>query len=129
VTGYVIDDAAIVAGLSAGTEVQRRELSRLVHDSLDGGPQLHVPALCLAAAVAVRPAIADHVAWLVTDTLAGAVDVRGLASGQLVEIVGQFPGLGYAAAHAASEAMTDGSIIVTTDAGRYVDVPVQAIAL
>jgi len=30
VIGYIVDDAALVAGLAAGTESQRRELSRLV---------------------------------------------------------------------------------------------------
>lgn len=128
-TGYVVDDAAIVAGLGDGTEAQRRELSRLIHDTLDGGPPLHLPALCLAAAATVRPDIADHVAWLVTDASNGAVDIRGLAAGQLAEVVAEFPGLGYAAAHAASEAIADGSIILTTDAARYADVPVTATAL
>ena len=128
-TGYVLDDAAIVAGLGDGTEAQRRELSRLIHDTLDGGPALHLPALCLAAAATIRPAIADHVAWLVTDAMGGAVDVSGLAAGQLAELVAEFPGLGYPAAHAASEAIAGGSIVLTTDAARYTDVPVIATAL
>jgi hypothetical protein len=59
----------------------------------------------------------------------GAVDVPGLAAGQLAAVVGEHPGLGYPAAHAASEAMSDGSIIITTDIARYADVPVVATAL
>jgi hypothetical protein len=123
-TSYVVDDAAVVAGLGAGNESQRRELSRLVHDALNGGPSLHVPALCLAAAASVRPTIADHFALLATHAVVGAIDVPGLAAGQLADMVADHPGLGFAAAHAASEAILQGSMIVTTDAERYAGVPV-----
>lgn len=126
---YVVDDAALVAGLAAGTESQRRELSRLLHGALEGGPSLHLPALCLTAAAIVRPAIADHVAMLVTHTITGAVEIRGLTGGQLAGLVAEHPGLGYAGAHAASEAMRHGSVVITTDAARYADIPVSAIAL
>jgi hypothetical protein len=128
-TAYVVDDAAMVAGFGAGTEVQSRELSRLIHDTLDGGPALHVPALCLAAAAAIRPAIADHIALLVTSAMNNAIDIRGLTAGQLAALVAEFPGLGNAATHAVSEAMASASIIITTDPSRYADVPVHASAL
>jgi len=129
VTGYIVDDAALVAGLGAGTESQRRELSRFVDGALDGGPHLHITALGLAAAVIVRPAIADHVAMLVTSGPAGPFEIRGLRGGQLARIVSEHPGLGFAAAHAAIEAISDGSIIITTDVARYADVEVDAMAL
>ena len=128
-TAYVVDDAAMVAGFGAGTEVQCRELSRLIHDTFDGGPPLHVPALCLAAAAAIRPAIADHIALLVTGATNDAIDVRGLMAGQLAALVAEYPGLGNAAAHAVSEAIASASIIITTDPGRYANVPVHASGL
>ena len=126
---YIVDDAVLVAGLAAGTESQRCELSRRVHGSLDGGPPLNIPAVCLTAAFAVRSAIAEHAAMLVTDSPAGVVEIRGLAGGQLAGIIAEYPGLGYPAAHAVSEATRDGAVILTVDVDRYAGVPVSAIAL
>lgn len=38
-TGYVVDDLALIAGLTGtGSELHRRELSRLLHGAIDGGP-------------------------------------------------------------------------------------------
>jgi hypothetical protein len=38
VTGYVLDDLALIAGLAGtGSEHHRRELSRLLHGAIDGG--------------------------------------------------------------------------------------------
>jgi hypothetical protein len=128
-TGYVIDDAAVIAGLAAGAEAQRRELSRLLHSAYDGGPSLHIPALCLVAVAGLQPSLADHIAILVTEAANGVVDIPGLAAGQINHIVAEFPGLGLAAAHAASEAINRDAIIVTTDAERYNDLPVHAIEL
>lgn len=114
----------MVAGLGQGNEYQRRELSRLVHDALAGGPSLHVPALCLAKAAGVRPAIAEHVALLMMDASDGRIDVAGLTGGELAGVVAEHPGLGIAAAHAVAEAMRQRAMIVTTDASRYEGVPV-----
>jgi hypothetical protein len=130
VIGYVVDDAALVAGLGgSGTEAQRRELSRLVHASFDGGPPLSVPALCLASAVAARPAIADHTSMLVAQAPASAMEIRGLVGGEIAEILGEHPALGFAGAHAVSAATRSGAVVITVDCDRYAGVPVAAIAL
>jgi hypothetical protein len=53
VTGYVLDHLALTAGLTEqGSQYHRRELSRLLHDALEGGPPVSVPAICLAASTA-----------------------------------------------------------------------------
>jgi hypothetical protein len=45
VTGYVLDDLVLTAGLAGtGREHHRRELSRLLHGAIAGGPTLDVPA-------------------------------------------------------------------------------------
>jgi hypothetical protein len=64
-TGYVLDELALTAGLAAGSEHHRREFSRLLSGAIDGGPGLDLPALCLAEATAGRPAIGGHVAELI----------------------------------------------------------------
>ena len=55
--------ALVAAQLSASG---RRELSQLLTAATDRGPTIAVPALCLATAAIRRPAIADHLADLVT---------------------------------------------------------------
>jgi len=58
--GYVLDHTALGA-LGAGN----RQLSRMIHAAHESPNEtLYVPALCLVAAVADRPAIADHVGSL-----------------------------------------------------------------
>jgi hypothetical protein len=58
VKGYVVDHLSLTAGLTeAGSEYQRREFSRLIYSAAVGGPALTFPALCLAAATAVRAAV------------------------------------------------------------------------
>jgi hypothetical protein len=80
VTGYVLDDLALIAGLAgAGSEHHRRELSRLLHGSIDGGPTLDIPALCLTAAGMVRPAVAGHLADILAAASVGVIDVSGLS--------------------------------------------------
>ena len=65
-SGYVLDDLALVAGLTdKGEEHHRRELSRLLISAVDRGPSIAVPAMCLAHAALFRPAIIDHLADLV----------------------------------------------------------------
>jgi hypothetical protein len=57
---YVLDHMALTAGLTVhGSERHRREMSRLLHDALEGGPTLAVPAVCLAASTA---SVAAHTA-------------------------------------------------------------------
>jgi hypothetical protein len=129
VTAYVVDDAAVLAGLAAGAESQRREFSRFLNDAHNGGPSLHVPALCLAAVAGVMPTAADHVAILVAEASGEAIDIPGLAAGQVGPIMAEFPGLGLAAAHAASEAISREAILITTQAARYADVPVDVTEL
>jgi hypothetical protein len=58
--GYVLDHSALAA-LGAGS----RALSRMVQTAHESGEyHIYVPALCLLAATATRPAIADHVGSL-----------------------------------------------------------------
>jgi protein-L-isoaspartate(D-aspartate) O-methyltransferase len=74
VSGYVLDDLALSAGLvGTGGEHHRRELSRLLRGAIDGGPTLDVPALCLAEAAAARPALARHLADIIAVAPAGAI--------------------------------------------------------
>jgi hypothetical protein len=78
VTGYVLDDLALTAGLAGGgSERHRRELSRLMHDAAAGGPTLKAPALCLAATSAMRLAVAAHLA----DVVAAAPPARSTSRG------------------------------------------------
>ncbi len=58
--GYVLDHTALGA-LGAGN----RQLSRMIHAAYESPNEvLYVPALCLVAAVADRPGIAEHVGSL-----------------------------------------------------------------
>lgn len=77
--GYILDDLALIAGLTpAGSEHHRRELSRLLHGAIDGGPALDIPALCLTAATLTRTPIAEHLAEIIAAAPAGAITVSGL---------------------------------------------------
>jgi hypothetical protein len=58
--GYVLDHTALVA-LGAGN-LMLSQLVQAAHESADDN--LFVPAVCLLAAVADRPALADHVGAL-----------------------------------------------------------------
>ena len=127
--GYVIDHAALLAGLGEkGPEHDRREMSRLIHDAVHGGPRLNVPALCLAAAAADRPAIATHVAGLVMAAPPGVVDVHGLTRANLLDALQELT-LGWPAAHAAFVAVTTGRLVVTVDPRDYAGTGADAVAL
>jgi hypothetical protein len=131
VSGYILDDLALSAGLvGTGTEYHRREVSRLLHAAVEGGPTLDIPALCLSAAAAARPALAGHLADIVAGAPAGAVDVCGLTrTGQLDQLRAAQPGLDWPATHAAVHALATGLPILTVMPGRYADVPVDVMAL
>jgi hypothetical protein len=131
VTGYVLDDLALIAGLGhAGTEHDRREVSRLLHDALKGGPVVDLPALCLTAAATVRSAIVDHVAGMVAEAPAGAIDIAGLVrTSQLDAVRAWRPDLGWAGAHAAVEALATGRQVLTVKPERYAGTGVDAMPL
>ncbi|HET8684125.1 MAG TPA: hypothetical protein VFM54_19965 [Micromonosporaceae bacterium] len=130
-SGYVLDELALVGGLAgAGSEHQRRELSRLLRGAIEGGPALDIPALCLSAAAAVRPTIADHVAEIVVAVPAGTIVVSGLTrTSHLDALMALVPGLGWPATHAAARALTTGLPILTVDADRYVGVRLEVLTL
>lgn len=130
-SGYVLDDRVLTAGLaSAGSEHHRRELSRLLHSAIDGGPMLDLPALCLATAAVVRPAIADHIADIVVVAPPGAVTISGLTrTAQLDVLLSWSPTLGWPAAHAASRALATGLPVLTVDPDRYAKTGVDVLTL
>jgi hypothetical protein len=79
VSGYILDDVALSAGLAGhGSEHHRRELSRLLHAAIEGGPTLDIPALCLNMATTTRPALSGHLADIIAAAPAGAIDICGL---------------------------------------------------
>lgn len=129
--GYVLDHLALTAGLAGtGSEHQRREISRLLHSAIEGGPSLSVPALCLAATVCVRPAVAEHVAVLIADAPSGTIEGLGLVrTPQLDAVRETFPDLDWPAVHAVVHAVTGGAPLLTADASQYAGVPVDLLVL
>jgi hypothetical protein len=127
---YVLDHS-LIAGLgNRGTEHDRREFSRLVHDAVNGGPSLDVPALCLAAAAVDRPEIAGHVAGLVLGSPPGVLDVHGLTRSALLEALrSRWPLVAWPAAHAAVLAVATGHPIITAEPHRYAGTGAEAVAL
>ena len=130
-SGYVIDDLALAAGLAGtGTEHDRRELSRLIADAVRGGPGLHVPALCAWEAEHVRPGIVDHVVGLVAAAPPGAIGIAGLARTPALDgLLGLRQRVGWPAASAAAHALQTGARIITVDPGRYPATGADTIAL
>lgn len=130
-SGYVLDELALIAGLTTdGAEHHRRELSRLLIAAIDCGPTVAVPALCLATAALRRPAIIEHVAELVAGGPPGAVQIVGLArSTEVARLRAEHPGISWPALHASSTATAAQVPVVTTDPGRYADTVVEAIQL
>ena len=130
-SGYVLDDLALIAGLTTdGEEHHRRELSRLLTAAIDRGPTIAVPALCLATAAVRRPAIADHLAELVTGGPPGAIKIIGLArTAEVTQLRTEHPGISWPALHATSTATAGRVPVVTTDPGRYASTVVEAIRL
>ncbi|MBT8224431.1 MAG: hypothetical protein HKP61_16380 [Dactylosporangium sp.] len=130
-TGYIIDDSVLVAGLTgAGKEHHHRELSRLLHGAIDGGPALDAPALCLTTAAEVRPAIVGHVADLVAAAPPGAIDICGLSRTGFLDALRAFhPGLSWPAIHAAVHALATGLPVLTTEPERYVRLGINSLRL
>lgn len=129
--GYIVDDLALIAGLTGiSQEHHRREVSRLVHGAVQGGPVIEVPACCLAAAAVVRPALAGHMAELVAEAPPGAIEICGLTRSSHLDALRTFrPHLDWPAAHAAVHALTTGLPVVTTDTDRYVGLGIDVLDL
>jgi hypothetical protein len=130
-TGYVLDELALTAGLAAASsEYHRREFSRLLSGAIDGGPSLDLPALCIAEAAAGRPAIGGHIAELIAHGPEGTIAVGPLTRiSRLDALRGLRPRLPWPALHAADRAVATGSFIVTTDARRYDGIPAGIVTL
>jgi len=131
VSGYILDDLALAAGLAnAGSEHHRRELSRLFHGAVDGGPTLDLPALCLTTATLARPAVADHVADIVAAAPPGAVTISGLIrTAHLDALLSWAPALGWPATHAAVRAMATGLPVLTVAPDRYAKAGIDVLTL
>ncbi len=129
-SGYVLDDLALVAGLTAATdEHHRRELSRLINDAVEGGPTLSVPALCLTEAATARRSIGEHVADLVAWAPPGAVAVCELVrDSRLLTVLTVGPALDWAGLHAAMHALATARPIVTLAPERYDEFAVETMA-
>ncbi|MGH3735314.1 MAG: hypothetical protein ACRDT6_06775 [Micromonosporaceae bacterium] len=128
-TGYVLDDLVLAAGF-AGAERHRREVSRLLHDAVDGGPGVSVPALCLAHIAVTRPAVADHLAEIIVAAPQDSVKVCGLSRGERLErLRDDVPALDWRATHAAVEAIITEWPVLTTDPRRYAGVPIDVLSL
>ena len=130
-TGYVVDDLALIAGLAGtGSELHRRELSRLLHGAIDGGPTLDIPALCLTAACVVRPAVAGHLADILAAAPVSAIEVSGLSrTGHLDALRAFRPELVWPATHAAARALASRMPVLTVDPDRYVGTGVDVLSL
>jgi hypothetical protein len=131
VSGYILDDLALIAGLAGtGSEHHRRELSRLVHGAIDGGLALDVPAFCLTTASVARPALADHLADLSPPRRLGAINICGLTrTGHLDALRALCPQLGWPATHAAARALATGLPVFTVGPDRYRRVGVDVLTL
>jgi hypothetical protein len=129
-SGYVVDDLALIAALAGGgAEHHRHAFSRLLRSAIDGGPRLEIPAMCLAAAAAVRGALADELA----DILAlapGAITIPGLARSAALDVLRvDGPWLGWPGVHAAVQAIAGQIPVLTVDRERYAGVPVDVLTL
>jgi hypothetical protein len=131
VSGYVLDDLALIMGLTAkGAEQDRRELSRFLVAAIHGGPAIAVPALCLCAAVVHRAEVADHLAELVAGSPVGAVEIVGLTrTAEVAQLRAEHPGLSWPALHAAAVAASARIPVVTTEPARYTSTVIEAIRL
>jgi hypothetical protein len=131
VSGYVLDDLALGAGLiGTGSEHHRRELSRLLSGAVDGGPSLDVPALCLAAVAALRPALTDHLAEIIAVAPPDAITVSGLSRSTVTDRVRvTHPQLSWSATHATVRALATRLPILTVDPDRYRTIAVTVLSL
>ncbi|EFC85161.1 hypothetical protein [Parafrankia sp. EUN1f] len=130
-SGYILDDLALRAGLvGSGSQHQRRELSRLLHDAVEGGPPLEIPSLCLAQVVLGQPALTDHLADIIAAAPCGAIAICGLARTDEVDLLAAYrPQPDWPVLHAAVAALAMGWPILTAQADRYARLPVDALSL
>jgi len=121
VIGCLLDDSALLA-LGTGYPA----LSGFVVDAAAGRAVLAVPALCLCAAEARRPGIAEHVGMLPVDIepleLSAAIPVGGLIGGGVDWRIAQA-----VAAALPSAFHPDGRVVLSVEAARYEGTGVQPI--
>jgi hypothetical protein len=131
VNGYVLDDLALSAGLAgAGNEHHRREISRLLRDAIERGPSLDVPALCLAAAAALRPAVADHFADIIAGAPKDAINVSAFTRSSVLDaLCCSTLQRGWPVIHAAVRALSNQQPILTLDSERYRGLAVDVMSL
>lgn len=90
---------------------------------------MDVPALCLAEATAVRPALAGHLADIIAAAPVDAIDICGLTRvGHLDTLREQVPRPVWPATHAAVLALTTGLPTLTIDSDRYSGVAVDMLS-
>ena len=117
----LLDDSAVLA-LGGGYPA----LSGFVVDAAAGRAVLAVPALCLCAAEAQRPGVAEHLGML-------PVDIEPLELSAVISagrLIGS--GTGWRIAHAVAAALPsaahpDGRVVLSVDTARYRGTAIQPI--
>jgi hypothetical protein len=131
VSGYVLDHHAVIAGL-AGTasEHHRPEVSCLLSAAIDGGPQVAIPAVCLAATAATRPAVTGHLADLVASIGRGVITVPGFERTPTLDAVREVrPDLDWPAAHAVTVTIAMARPVITAAPSVYAGVAMDVLDL
>jgi hypothetical protein len=121
----VFDHTALLA-LGAGNQLVSRVVTQ-AHQA--PGRYVYAPAMCLAAAVADRPGLADHVGML---PAVEVVDLGYAAAAAVGRLIGA--GMDWRAAHAADTARPSlewpaGRPVVTAAPGTYAGLSVRTISL
>jgi hypothetical protein len=121
VISCLLDDSAVLA-LGAGYQA----LSGFIVDAAAGRAVLAVPALCLCAAEARRPGVAEHVGMLPVDIEPLELSVV-ISAGQLI-----WGGTDWRIAHAVAAALPsaahpDGRVVLSVDTARYRGTGIQPI--
>lgn len=124
-TSVVFDHTALLA-LGAG---DRRLSGLVVAVHHDAGRYLYVPAMCLAAAAAARPALGEHVGALPAVQVVDLSYAAAVAVGRLVK-----QGVDWRAAHAVEVGRPDaewltGRPVLTQHPDVYARFGVEAIGL
>jgi hypothetical protein len=121
VIACVLDDSSLLA-LGKGYPA----LSGFIVDAAAGRAALAVPALCLCAAEAQRPGIAEHVGML-------PVDIEPLELSMAIpagKLIGE--GIDWRIAHAVAAALPsaahpDGRVVLSVEAARYRGTPIEPV--
>jgi hypothetical protein len=121
----VLDDTALLA-LGSGSPLVS---GLVVAAHAQPGRFVYAPAMCLAAAVARRPALADHVGALLAIEILDLGFTQASVCGAAIA-----DGAGWQFAHAVAAAAPTGERprglpVVSTDPGRYAGHPVRVIPL